>query len=197
MFSAEMRWPCARARGVLVVELALVLLVFLMVTLGVLELARLAYLFNTLQAATRRAARAAALTDFTDAAAQAALRRAALFSDRDGPIVLGAPITPDYLRIDYLGPPPDGGGMPAPIPRAALPACPARNRLLCHSVPADPACIRFVRVRICLPEPEDRCVPAPYTPLLSILPLQLDLPTALAIKPAQSLGFSPGAELCP
>ncbi len=135
--------------GAVVVEFAMVLLVFLVLAFGVMELARIMYMFNTLQEVTRHAATLAANTDFTDNAAKSVARQAAIFRNSPGPLALGAPITDAHVRIDYLSLIRNGANLTmTEIPTSSLPNCSANNRIGCIKDRNDPACIRFVRVRV-------------------------------------------------
>jgi hypothetical protein len=183
-------------RGVVTAEFSIVLVWFMLLCCGVLELARVLYMFNTLQAVTLRAASTAAHTDFSDPAALAALRQQALLRDGAGGLVLGAPVSAAYVRIDYLALTSNGAAM-TPIAAAALPACPANNRLVCMKDPYDASCIRLVRARICDPADSGECRAVLYQPLFSFLSLPLTLPTASAIAAAETLGALPGAAPCP
>lgn len=183
--------------GAVIVEFAMVLLVFLMLAFGVMELARLMYMFNTLQEVTRHAATLASKTDFTNEAAKSAVRQAAIFRTSPGPLMLGAPITDAHIRIDYLSLVQSGGNLTmTPIPTSNLPACSANNRVTCTKDRNDPVCIRFVRVRICDPGILDACARVPYQTLASIISLPVNLPIAQKIVPAESLGFGPGMAPC-
>lgn len=181
------------AAGVITVELALVLGVFLLFVLGTVEFARMAFVLNTAQDVTRRAARAAAMTDYSDGAAMAALRYQALFRDKDAALPLLSELTPDRLRIEYLSLSADG----ALAPVTAAPACPAQNVVNCTIDPNGASCIRFVRVRICATA-DGACTPLSYTTLTRILPavVSLNVPTSTSIAKAETLGYQPGASSC-
>lgn len=193
-----MRPDCHRRRpgstaGVITVELALVLGIFLLFVLGTFELARMAFVLNTAQDVTRRAVRAAAMTDFTDGEAMASLRYQALFRDKDAALPLLPELTPNRLRIDYLSLSADG--VLAPV--TAGPACPAQNVVNCTVDPNGTSCIRFVRVRICAAV-DGACEPLPYTTLTGLLPAlpSLTLPISTSIAKAETLGFQPGMSSC-
>jgi len=184
--------PTDKQSGAVTVELALVIILFLMMMFGVFEYTRMMYLWNTQQEATRRAARAASLTDFSSAAAMLAVRRAAVFRSDDGPMPLAPNVTPDRVRIEYLSQ--SAAGTLAVLP--VLPGCPARNFVNCNSDPYGPACIRFVRVSIC-GSGAGACEPLPYQPLVPLVPVPASMPPSAAIVRAESLGFRPGQPLCP
>lgn len=174
--------------GVVTLEFALALPVFLLFVFFMLEAARAMFLWNTLQEVTRRAARNAAVTDFSCASAMTALRRNAVFRDSDGPLLIAGGITQDNVVIDYLWQ--DGAGALQPL-AGALPAGPAQNRTNCMVNPGGGSCIQFVRVRICS---LDGCAPVPYEPLLPWLPMPaVTLPTAATVVRAESLGYRTGA----
>lgn len=178
----------AAATGVVTLEYALALPLFLLFVFLMLEAARAMFLWNTLQEVTRRAARGAAVTDFSCASAMAALRRNAVFRDSDGPLLTSGGITQDNVVIDYLWQ--DSAGVLQPLV-GGLPASPAQNRTTCMVNPGGGACIQFVRVRVCSP---DGCAPVPYEPLLPWLPLPaMTLPTAATVVRAESLGYRTGA----
>lgn len=181
------------AAGVITVELAVVLGIFLVFVFGTVEVARLVFLLNTAQDVTRRAARAAAMTDFSKGEAMTSLRHAALFRDTDEALPLLPELTPDRLRIEYLSLSVDG----ALAPVTAAPACPAQNVVNCTIDPNGTSCIRFVRVRICAAA-DGPCTPLPYTTLTGLLPGlgPLKLPISTAIAKAETLGYQPGTSSC-
>ena len=189
----ERRGRPGGAAGVITVELALVLGVFLLFVLGTVEIARMAFVLNTAQDVTRRAARAAAMTDFSNDGAMASLRYQALFRDSDESLPLLPELTPDRLRIEYLAL--SATGVLAPV--TAAPACPAQNVVNCTIDPNGTSCIRFVRVRICAAG-NGPCAPLPYTSLTGFLPglPSLALPISTSIAKAGTLGFQPGAGSC-
>ncbi|AVR98954.1 TadE/TadG family type IV pilus assembly protein [Pseudoduganella armeniaca] len=182
-----------RQRGAVVIELALVLGVFLLLTMSTIEVARLMYVFNTAQEITRRAARAAALTDFSDGAAMAALRNRALFRTDAGALPLVSNLGTDNVRIEYLSM--DASG--ALVPVTARPACPVQNIVNCTDNPNGASCIRFVRASICA-SGGDACAPLPYRTLTGFGPgmARLVVPTAATVVKAESLGYRPGVNNC-
>jgi hypothetical protein len=155
------------------------------------------YMFNTLQAVTQRAAAAAANADFTNPAAMAGVRQRAIFRDAAGMLTLGAPVTDAHVRIDYLSLADAGTIAITEIPAASLPACPANNRVTCMQNPYGPSCIRLVRARICDPADTAQCGRVAYQPLFSFIAIPLSLPSAPAIKTAETLGAPPGQAPCP
>lgn len=176
----------------------MVVMIFLALMFGVLELARAMYLFNTIQEVTRRAANAAANVDFRDTARLDQVRQAAIFRQSAGALLLGDPVHDTSVRIDYLAVTraADGAMSLTPIPKSAMPACPARNRVTCTNDPNDSSCIRFVRARICQAGSDDACVAPRYTPAFPLIDLPLALPTAPTIVSAESLGFVQGMVPC-
>jgi hypothetical protein len=185
--------------GVFAVEFALVLVLFLAFVFGVVELTRAMYLFNTLQEVTRRAASGAANIDFRDNTAKNRVRQGAIFRDAPGRLILGDPVSADHVRIDYMalvraG---DGSMTLTPIDAAAMPSCPARNRVICMQDPNDPGCIRFVRVRMCEPGDPGACTQASYQTIVPFVSLPVRLPMATSIVTAETLGFTPGMTPCP
>lgn len=186
--------------GEFAAEFGLIVVIFFTVMFGVIELARVIYMWNTLQEATRSAAHAAAFTNFRDTAAMDALRQHAIFRSSAGKLILGDPVTDEYIRIDYMAlvRSSDGTLTLTPIPDMSLPSCPIRNRFICTANPSDSSCIRFVRVRVCKPGGGDACNPVDYEPLLPFVQLDaLKLPTSTTIAKAETLGFQPGGALCP
>ena len=183
--------------GVFAVEFGMALVLFLAIALGVIELARAMYMFNTLEEVTLRAASLAAYTDFQDASAMSGVRRQAILRNAAGTLTLGAPVTDAYVRIDYLSLSDAGGVAMTAIPTAALPSCPANNRITCMKNPYDASCIRLVRARICDPAVTDSCSRVQYQTLFSLVHLPLNLPMASAIVPAETLGAPAGAAPCP
>jgi hypothetical protein len=175
--------------GVVAVEFALVLVMFLMLVFLVLEMARIMYLWNTLGEVTRVAARAAAMTDFADAAAMDKLRQRVLLRDSPGKLGLGGAIDDTYVRIDYLT------ATLAPI--AVLPATAVQNVINCTAGPSAANCIRFVRVRICVPGSGTTCTPVPYRPVFPLLDgiflekVMPSIPRFDTVVPAELLGFIP------
>lgn len=190
------RRPSIRQGGGAAVEFALLAIVFFMLVFGVLEIARVMYLFNTLQEVTRRAASMAASSRF-DSATLNTIRQQALFADANGNLMLGAPVTPAYLKIDYLSLSRDSTGNLTAQPASPMPSCPATNMLNCLTNPNGASCIRLVRVRVCDPNGTDDCGAVPYTNLFPLINLPLlSLPRSETVVPAQSLGYE-GAVPCP
>lgn len=188
-----------RQAGAFVVEFAVVLTMFLIFSFGVIEVARAMYLFSTLQDVTRRAANLASKTDFSDPRAMDAVRQKAVLRTSPGLLPLGEPITDAHIRIDYLSLPPGAGGgaQLTPIAAAALPACPATNRIMCMANPRDARCIRLVRVRVCEPGDANVCNAVQNSALTGFIALPLTLPVATTIVAAETLGFRPGMQTCP
>ncbi len=187
----------SRQGGAFIVEFALVALFFFTMVFTVLEISRAVYVFNTLQEVTRRAARAASVTDPADSAAISKLKYEAVFDQVAGKLALAAPVTHAYIKIDYLSLQNGAGGSitPTVIPAAALPNCPARNRVTCSADSGDASCVRLVRVRICAPGAGD-CSPVPYQTLLPLVRLPVNLPTSTTIVKAESMGYTPGSPMC-
>lgn len=185
--------PGRAALGVITVELALVMGIFLMFVVGTMETARLVFVLNTAQDVTRRAARAAALTDFSDPAAVTALRYRALFRESNDALPLVPELTPDHLRFEYLSL--SASGVLAPV--VAMPACPAQNVVNCTIDANGTSCIRFVRVRICAAA-SGACTPLPYASLTGLVPgmSALAVPIASTVVKAETLGFQPGTSSC-
>ncbi len=186
-----------RCAGAVTAEFAIVVTLFLLLVCSVIELARVMYMFNTLQVVTQRAAAAAAKADFTSAAAMGAVRQRAVFRGSAGVLAIGAPVTDEHVRIDYLSLSDAGGAGMAAIPAASLPACPANNRVTCMQDPYGASCIRLVRARICDPADAGECRSVPYQALFSFVGVAFNLPKATAIATAETLGAPPGQAPCP
>lgn len=186
-----------RQAGVAAVEFALLAVTFFTIVFSIIEVARAVYLFNTLQEVTRRAAADAANSAF-DPASQAEVRRRALFRNAQGNLILGFPVTPDHLKIDYLSVSGDPNAGTLTTQRVStLPACPAANVINCMSDPYGASCIRLVQVRVCQPEDGGDCTPVPYQAALPLIDLSaVTLPRATTIVPAQTLGSTPEALSC-
>ena len=187
--------PARRQHGVFAVEFALVVIVFFVMVMGIIEVSRALYMWNTLQEVTRRAARAATTTDFSNAGAMGQLRRDAMFSGAKHNLAFGAPVTDEHIVIDYLSLQTGASGSKqVPIAPADMPACPARNRVICTADSNSPSCIRFVRVRVC--KPNTKCTPVPHETLVSVVKLPMNLPLSTTIMKAESLGYSSGMPMC-
>lgn len=196
-----LRWkknPGTKQRGAAAVEFALLAIVFFSLVFGVLEMARVIYLFNILQEVTRRAATMAANHGF-DTDTLNSIRSRALFTDKNGNLIFGAPVTPAHLRIDYLSISRDNNtGAITPQPVTAMPPNPTQNYANCVANPYDASCIRLVRVRICEPTDGDGCTPVRYQMQFPLIDLTgLSLPRSETIVPAHTLGhrFSSAAGL--
>lgn len=187
-----------RHYGGVAVEFALVVGVFFTFVFGALELARAMYVINTLQEVTRRAASMAANSRF-DAATLDTIRSEALFRDSAGNLLLGKPIGPSHLKIEYLSLVRDEDDGPLSLqPVSPMPSCPARNRLNCFANPNATNCIRMIRVQVCQPDSGDDCTPVPYEMMFPFVDLSsLSLPRAQAMVPAQTLGYTSGSIPCP
>jgi hypothetical protein len=187
----------ARQAGTFAVEFGLIVIMFFTILFMIMELARVLYVWNTLQEVTRRAAREASVTDFSDANAMTQVRQNAVFRSSPGNLALSAPVTDDYIRIDYMSIQSETNSQmkKVKIPTSALPACPARNLVTCTAKSGDASCIRLVRVRICAPG-GDECNPIPYQALFSLVQFPINLPKAETIVQAESLGYVPGTPMC-
>ena len=177
-----------KQRGITLVEFALVsLFIFFPLLLGMIEFGRAIYLWNTLQEVTRHAARDAAVTDFTNAGAMNTVRQNAIFLNGAGTLPAGREISDASIAIDYLN------GDMGVVDAAST--CPPKNVTTCVADPDDPACIRFVRARIC--QPGTDCTPVQFVPMTGWFSfLNIDMPTSDAIIPAESLGYRPNALPC-
>ncbi|QBE63565.1 TadE family protein [Pseudoduganella lutea] len=181
-------------RGVVIIELALVMFIFLLLVIGTLEVARVMYMLNAVQDVTRVAARAAAVTDYTSIEGMAALRRHALLRADDGPLPLLPELGPGQINIEYLGQDADGA-----IRSIARPQCPAQNVVNCNRDPHGGSCIRLVRVSICAePDANGACTPLAYRSLTGMVPglNTLPVPPSATVVKAESLGFVPASQHC-
>jgi hypothetical protein len=185
-------------RGATVAEFALCAVVFFGVVFFVVEVAHALYLWNTLQEVTRRAAYAAAVSDFSNPAVMNSVRQSAVLRDSPGMLLMGAPVTDAYVRIDYLSLTrnADGSLSSTPIPVGSLPACPVQARINCAANPFGGNCIRLIRARICAPDAED-CGDVAYQPIFPLVDINLLLPQSPTMTRAESLGFQAGSSLCP
>lgn len=187
------RFPKAQT-GTTAIEVALLSVVFFTLVFGAIEIARLMYVYNTLQEVTRRAAAAAVNVDPRDSEAISKIKQNAVFRDSPGELMLGAPITDSYVRIDYLSlaRATDGSTAMVAVPESSWPTCPGQNRQTCMSNPNSANCIRFVRVRVCDPANASECDAVPSTLAIPTINFTVNLPRSTTIVPAESLGFMPG-----
>jgi hypothetical protein len=184
--------------GTTSIEFALLAVVFFVFVFGILEVARAMYLINTLQEVTRRAAATAVNVGFGTAALDQ-IRSSAMFADNSGNLLLGAPITPAHLKIEYLSASRDStsGAMQLHVV-SNMPSCAARNRLNCLANPYADNCVRFVKVRVCQPDGASTCTPVPYQSLFPIAGFStLKLPRSTTIAAVQGLGYQVGDVPCP
>ena len=175
--------------GAAAVEFALLAIIFFSLVFGILEMARLIYLFNILPEVTRRAGAMAANSNFDDATLNT-IRNRALFSDKNGNLIFGVPVTAAHLKIDYLSISRDGNtGAVTPQLVSSKPSSSTQNYVNCVANPYDGNCIRLVRVRICQPGGGDVCTPVPYQMQFPLIDLSgLTLPRSETIVPAHTLG---------
>jgi Flp pilus assembly protein TadG len=193
LHGASWRLPNAQA-GTTAIEVALLSVIFFTLVFGAIEISRLMYVFNTLQEVTRRAAAAAVNVDPRDSDAISKIKQNAVFRDSPGQLALGAPVTDNYVRIDYLAlaRASDGSMSMVAVPQSSWPTCPGQNRQTCMSNPNSANCIRFVRVRVCDPANSGACDAVPSTLMIPTINFTVNLPRATTIVPAESLGFMPG-----
>lgn len=176
-------------RGVAAVEFSLLAIIFFSLAFGILEVARAIYLFNILPEVTRRAGIIAANSNFDDGTV-AAIQSQALFSDRNGHLIFGAPITPAHLKIDYLSISRDNTtGAVTTETITSKPSSPRENYANCVANPYSSNCIRLVQVRICQPSAGNDCTPVPYQMQFPLIDMSgLTLPRSETIVPANTLG---------
>ncbi|QBI04161.1 TadE/TadG family type IV pilus assembly protein [Pseudoduganella albidiflava] len=187
-------WTINDARGLVTIELALVLGTFLLLVLGTLEVARVMYVLNTVQDVTRVAARAATVTDFTNAAAMDALRARALLGSASGTLPLVPELGTANVHIEYLGQSANGT-----VTAITRPQCPAQNVVNCAISPHAGSCIRLVRVSICgATGAGGACTPLNYQPMTGIVPglASLSIPPSATLVKAESLGYVQGENNC-
>lgn len=135
-----------REGGGYAVEFAIVVTAFLLAVFGIVEFARMLYVFNTVQEVTRRAAAAAVHANFRDTAQLQQIRESAILKSSPGFLPLGAPITDEHVRIEFLSLVESQGGTLSMhvVSGGDLPACPLRNRHVCMTNPSSLNCIREV-----------------------------------------------------
>jgi hypothetical protein len=187
-FERPYRRPGKRQDGVAAVEFALLATIFFTLVFAILEIARAIYMFNTLQEVTRRAASMAAISAF-DSATIETVRKHALFANAKGNLILGEPVTPAHLRIDYLSVSKDSAIHLTAQPASPMPVDPMANKVNCAMDLYGASCIRLVRVRICMPNSDSNCTPVPYRMMFPLIDFSLlKLPRSETIVVAQSLG---------
>ncbi|HVK53561.1 MAG TPA: TadE family protein [Burkholderiales bacterium] len=174
--------PRHSQHGAAIIEVALTMMVFLVVSLGIMELGRIMYLWNTVQEVTRRAAREAVVRDFTSQVG--AIQREAIFrSGSTGAAYLpaGLEISNTNIQISYLN---------ASLSEASpLPADPADNLSACGDASRTSSCIRFVEACVAT---NSTCTGAvTYVPMAGLFPfLAVSIPVSSVVMPAESLGFN-------
>lgn len=167
--------------GAAAVEFALVSLLLFTFVFGSMEVARALFLWSTLSEVVARAARMAAVASPAD---EAAVRHKAMFLTAANKLPLGGDIDESYLRIDYLTC--DRATRASPVPS------PMDNLLNCTAGPTAANCVRFVRVRLCLPGTD--CAQVPYKPIVGLDTLRafnIALPTFTTVVAADTLGLTP------
>ena len=180
-----------RGRGSVLVEFALIVLVFFMFLFAVLELARLMFLYNTFQEVTRRAASAAATTDFSKSGELDRVRWDAIFRSSAGGLVLMTELTDQAVRIDYtsLSMGSDGAMAMQSLAFDVTHISQEENRRNCLIDPYAANCARLVRVRICDPTTISECKPMKFRTLTSIVNLEVPMPLATTIATVQTAGL--------
>ncbi len=194
-----MRVRPGRQRGAYAIEFSLVALIFFLMVFGVIEFARMLYIFNTVQEVTRLAASAAVHGNFRDTDRLQEIREASVFRSTPGKLPLGAPISDQHVRIEYLASVAnsDGSTTLTAIPASQLPACPIRNRLNCMANPNASNCVRYVRARICDPDTTGSCEKAHETLMIPLVDITVAIPRASFVLPVESLGYLPNMAACP
>lgn len=117
------------------------------------------------------------------------VRQYVIFQSLPGTLLLAAPISDEYVRIDYFSIRRGEGGAQTfeAIAEADLPASPAENHRICLRDPNDAKCILLGQARVCRPGPGD-CVAAPFRSLMLLVDLSFSLHTAPSLVPAETLG---------
>jgi Flp pilus assembly protein TadG len=157
-----------RARGVIIVEFALVCMIFFTLLFAALEFARLLYVYNSLQEVTRRAAREMTVRWIND---EATVKQLALFGAAALPA--GREITASSINIEYLAA--DGTVV------TNFPSDPGDNLSACGDAARTASCIYSVRVSI---------NSIRYSPMISLFSfLNLSLPSSSVTMHAESMGF--------
>lgn len=183
------RFP-SRQAGTAAIEFALVSLVFFTFVFGIIEVSRILFVFNTLQEVTRRAAEAAVNVYPRDTDTITQLKQAAVFRSSSGELILGAPVSDNHVRLDYLA------YDLSVIPKGSWPSCAAQNRQICMANPHSSSCIRFVQVRICNPNQADDCQRVTSSMLVPLVSLNVPLPKAETIAAVETLGYHAGTPPC-
>lgn len=168
-------------RGSAAVEFSLVALILFTFVFGAMETARALYLWSTLAEVVARAARMAAVSSPSD---EALVRHNAMFPTAGTKLPLGGGIDETYLHIDYLA--------NDRTTQISLPPSSIQNLINCTSSPTDSQCVRFVRVRLCLPG--TACTQVPYKPMVGLVSLRsfnMTLPTFTTVVAVDSLGLTP------
>lgn len=188
-----------RQRGVYAVEFSLVAIIFFLMVFGIVEFARMLYIFNTVQEVTRIAASAAIHENFRDTDRLQRIREAAVLRSGPGILPLGAPVSDEHVRIEYLSAIDNDGGNAelTVIPQSQLPSCPIRNRHICMADPNASNCVRYVRARICEPGNTESCDKAHVTLMIPGLNFTVGIPHAAFVLPVESLGYMPNMSVCP
>lgn len=174
-------------QGAVVVEFALVGLIFFSILFAIIEVGRALFLWNTVQEITRRAARAAAIANFQDADALDAIHADAIFNPSSEKLLLGGAIDKSYVRIDYLWL--SSAGVMAAVP--TLPDSPTQNIINCITTPNANNCIRYVSAQLC--KPGTNCDAVEYVPMIPLMALIFPsggvyLPTGKTVVAAEALG---------
>lgn len=178
--------------GAMVVEFALIVLLFFAFVFAIIEISRLMFLTNTLQEATRRAANAASVSDPGSASSMDAIRRNAIFRSTSGGLVFMPELTDQAVRIDYMSVSRDSSGNYAWHVVSGGPVSAAENKHNCAIDPYASNCIRLVRARICNPTVTASCEPMKFKPVTSLFELEIALPIATTIVKSQSFGSGTG-----
>jgi hypothetical protein len=183
-----MSQPCLRyrfsaQRGGAAVEFALLAIIIFVFIFGTIEIARMFYVWSTMTQVTNRAARSVAIA--SKAAAPATLWRAMYLPAAGKTLLLGGGIGEGHLRVDYLK-----YDAATPVAFDKVPACLALNTANCLDDPHGDSCVRFVRVRLCVPD-SDPCGRVPYEPMVGlpgINQLRVSMPMFTAIAPLGTMG---------
>lgn len=160
--------PRRRARGIAIVEFALVCMIFFTLVFGALEFARLMFVLNSVQEVTRRAAREMTVRWIDD---EATVRTMALFGAAALPA--GAEVTAASINIEYLA----ANGNVVTV----FPTSPGDNLSACGDALRTASCIYSVRVSINNIQ---------YVPMVALFSaMNWTLPSSSVTMHAESMGF--------
>lgn len=172
--------------GTVIIEFAIIAMLFFTMLLAIMEFGRVFYLWNTAQEVTRRAARDAIVRNWNEASA---IQCKAIFQPDSAGCVNGLPaagsiINGSHVKITYLRADGESSVNPAP-------SNPKDNLSACNDAKRQGSCIRFVRAEICQSQGNNNnCGAITYTPMVGLFPfLAVNIPVSAVTMPAESLGL--------